>query len=368
MQGNNDLFAVLLARAVSSGGGGTGTVTSITAGTGLTTADGSDITTSGTIKTKLASETALSGNDVYPVGVNDNGELAVEVSMSASDVGLGNVTNDAQVKKISSSTSGDIVTWGAATGDTVADSGKSFETTLTSSSDAKIPTSKAVASYVSNEIGKLDGGTIGIGSAAKTITTLSQSNGNVSATFADIAITASQSTLGSWTAGTATTHSTPSGTDTVLQALQKIDNNQRNDENNILSLIDTGAKNMIDVDTTVIETAGFVIPANTPFVHGAGEYTISFSSTNAIAIGANIVFDNDNSEILRQNITINAGDNVQTFTLPSAAKKVRWYITGATTISNLMICTSTAYNTSPAYVPYCPTLAEVYAMVKALQT
>lgn len=39
--------------------------------------------------------------------------------------------------------------------------------------------------------------------------------------------------LGSWTAGTATTHQTPTGTDTVLQALQKIDNNQRNDEANV---------------------------------------------------------------------------------------------------------------------------------------
>ena len=42
--------------------------------------------------------------------------------------------------------------------------------------------------------------------------------------------------LGSWTAGTATSHSTPAGTDTVLQALQKIDNNQRLDETNISSL------------------------------------------------------------------------------------------------------------------------------------
>ena len=44
--------------------------------------------------------------------------------------------------------------------------------------------------------------------------------------------------LGSWTAGTATSHSTPAGTDTVLQALQKIDNNQRLDESNISSLQD----------------------------------------------------------------------------------------------------------------------------------
>ena len=42
--------------------------------------------------------------------------------------------------------------------------------------------------------------------------------------------------LGSWTAGTETSHSTPVGTDTVLEALQKIDNNQRNDEGNISSI------------------------------------------------------------------------------------------------------------------------------------
>ena len=43
--------------------------------------------------------------------------------------------------------------------------------------------------------------------------------------------------LGSWTAGSATSHSTPTGSDTVLQALQKIDNNQRLDETNISSKI-----------------------------------------------------------------------------------------------------------------------------------
>ena len=42
--------------------------------------------------------------------------------------------------------------------------------------------------------------------------------------------------LGSWTAGSATTHSTPASTDTVLEALQKIDNNQRNDESNVSSV------------------------------------------------------------------------------------------------------------------------------------
>ena len=68
------------------------------------------------------------------------------------------------------------------------------------------------------------------GTAAKAI---ADKNGN------DITTTYQTSTLGSWTAGSATTHSTPAGTDTVLQALEKIDNNQRLDKTNILSIQQT---------------------------------------------------------------------------------------------------------------------------------
>lgn len=52
----------------------------------------------------------------------------------------------------------------------------------------------------------------------------------------DITTTYQTKTLGSWTAGSATTHSTPASTDTVLEALEKIDNNQRLDEGNVSSL------------------------------------------------------------------------------------------------------------------------------------
>ena len=58
--------------------------------------------------------------------------------------------------------------------------------------------------------------------------------------------------LGSWTAGTATSHSTPTGTDTVLEALQKIDNNQRNDETNISSIQDKSDRIVMDRNETTI--------------------------------------------------------------------------------------------------------------------
>ena len=76
-------------------------------------------------------------------------------SVTASQVGLGNVTNDAQVKKISSAVSGDIVTWSGTGGDTVADSGVAIETSITDS-DTKVPTSKAVNTALASKQNTID--------------------------------------------------------------------------------------------------------------------------------------------------------------------------------------------------------------------
>lgn len=50
----------------------------------------------------------------------------------------------------------------------------------------------ATVSTVTDKINLLDGGTIGTPSASKTVTALSQTDGNISATFGDISITKSQ--------------------------------------------------------------------------------------------------------------------------------------------------------------------------------
>ena len=68
-------------------------------------------------------------------------------NLTNDDVGLGNVTNNTQIKALSGSvTSGGIVTFGA-DGATVSDSGKTIETNLSNSND-NIPTSKAVRDKV----------------------------------------------------------------------------------------------------------------------------------------------------------------------------------------------------------------------------
>lgn len=128
---------------IPSGDEPSGTVTNVAAGIGLTTADGEPITSTGTIKAKLKYETPLTGDGVASVGVDSSGDLAV-------DIRVVDGTYNASTNKV------------------------------------------ATQSTVTNAIEALDGGTIGTPGAGKTVTALSQTDGNVSATFSDISITVSQ--------------------------------------------------------------------------------------------------------------------------------------------------------------------------------
>ena len=89
---------------------------------------------------------------VATIGNTDiNVTMPAQPSYTASDVGLGNVTNNAQVKKISSAVSGDIVTWSGTDGATVADSGvkvQASSTAMDGTSDAQVPTSKNIKTNV----------------------------------------------------------------------------------------------------------------------------------------------------------------------------------------------------------------------------
>jgi Cu/Ag efflux protein CusF len=87
------------------------------------------------------------------------------VSLTSSDVGLGSVTNNAQMKKIASSTNGYIPTWSGTTGDLLA-TGYSVETTL-SGGTGSIPRADAVKSYIDGLLSASDAmvfkGTLGSG-------------------------------------------------------------------------------------------------------------------------------------------------------------------------------------------------------------
>lgn len=149
---------------IPSGDEPSGAVIQVSTGAGLT---GGPVTTSGTIKANLQSETAFSGaaasvtpgsitTNIQPVLTDSNGKLAVKVDKS--DVGLGNVTNDAQVKKISSSVNNNIVKWSGTDGATVADSGVSISTSV-ADNDITVPTGKAVTTELNKKQNTLTAGT-----------------------------------------------------------------------------------------------------------------------------------------------------------------------------------------------------------------
>lgn len=136
----------------------TGTVTSITPGNGMSTSTA--ITTSGTI-TLGTPGTITSGTTNAVTATSHTHALTV----TKTDVSLANVTNDAQVKKLASSTVGNIPTWSVTTGDALG-AGYTVETTLSGASTA-IPRADAVKAYVDGLLGASDAmvfkGTLGTG-------------------------------------------------------------------------------------------------------------------------------------------------------------------------------------------------------------
>ncbi len=102
----------------------------------------------------LMTSTASSGL-FFPVFTNDPSSAAEVLahrtpSQVKGDIGLSNVTNDAQIKKLASTSGGFVPTWNGTTGD-VLNIGYSVETTLTGGAGA-LPRADAVKTYVDSAI------------------------------------------------------------------------------------------------------------------------------------------------------------------------------------------------------------------------
>lgn len=93
--------------------------------------------------------------------------LKIILNYTKSDLGLSNVTNDAQIKKRSSSTPGNIPAWSDANGDTFDDGYSVDNMGVLSNDDLTIPTSGTVKGYVDALLGANDAmifkGTVGTG-------------------------------------------------------------------------------------------------------------------------------------------------------------------------------------------------------------
>lgn len=371
---------------------------------------------------------ANSAVDVTAVtGVKGNSESTYrtgEVNITKSNIGLGNVDNNKQVRALSTTpTENHITTWGA-NAYTVKDSGKSIVTTISSSStDDGVPTAKAAytelakkqdtltfdgtydastnkaatKSTVTNAINALDvTGASGI-SASKTISAWSETNGKVSISTQDIAITGTQTVLTGYQKST-TAGQAVAATDTVNGAIGKIEKRVSDNESNIskdeatlVELVDGGAKNILDVNTSfttgtskgvtytnngdqtyTITTGSSGSTANDSF---AQLYDVNADNLFGVKKGEKVVISSTSNSVACAIVPKYSGgygttirgykDSPIEYIIPSnfTGFLLRIGVTTSGTVVDenvgFMICTKAAWDISHAYVPYRKDLAEL---------
>lgn len=137
-------------------------------------------------------------------------------------------------------------------------------------------------------------------------------------------------------------------------------------------LIDTGAKNLVNAESG--SGTRFV---NIPIVLQPGVYHVFFSfiaSTDTDAATCQCAaFDSGNADASNY-LQLGRGSDIGgVLTVAATTAYLRLYASSnyaggagdTVTFSDLMICTESDWKISQAFVPYCPTLAELYALVKS---
>lgn len=141
------------------------------------------------------------------------------------------------------------------------------------------------------------------------------------------------------------------------------------------SVVDGGAKNKLP-ENSFTETGKW---KQISCELEPGDYVVSIgslSSTDTDAVTCQFgVFDSgDNTLSTRQ---VSRGSNVsREFTITSKSSYIRFYSSDTAahgdgdtiTAADAMICSKAAWDVSQKYVPYCPSMGEMYEMIKALQT
>lgn len=122
------------------------------------------LTSSATTPTELgylsgvtsALQTQIDGKVPTTRTVNSHA-LSSNVTVTASDVGLGNVTNNAQVNKATSSTIGTIPKWSVTTGDAIVDGYAVVTTVANPGLDTNFATEKAIRTAITGSSGNVNG-------------------------------------------------------------------------------------------------------------------------------------------------------------------------------------------------------------------
>lgn len=147
------------------------------------------------------------------------------------------------------------------------------------------------------------------------------------------------------------------------------------DEAALAEVVDNGAKNRLTINSGS-STRWIYIPVSVE----AGKYRVYFgtlTSDDTDATTCQACFLDSNSTQVSDWLSFNRGSNVSDdATLTSTATKILLYSSDSyahsagdtVTFTNGMVCTAADWAVSQKFVPYCPSMAEMYQMILALQS
>lgn len=141
----------------------------------------------------------------------------------------------------------------------------------------------------------------------------------------------------------------------------------------LLKLINTGGKNFSTVNTAS-GTLRLIIDVDAP----AGDYILSIGDLTSTDTDTSVclitIYDANGSTLYTGGSTRGADRQIPV-TLTATAKKIYIYASDnyshssgdTVSITNLMLCAKADWDMTQTYVPYCPTLDQLYRMVLQLQ-
>lgn len=136
----------------------------------------------------------------------------------------------------------------------------------------------------------------------------------------------------------------------------------------LIEQVDGGAKNLINVpDKTLSTSASFMSAVE--HTYAAGKYVFTMTTNNGIQLG--FYFKNNGSSVGEFVTSYMSGGFRFIIDLQQNADSLNIWANvpsgNTVAVSDVMLCTAADWDVSHKFVPYCPSMAEMYAMIQALQ-
>ena len=138
------------------------------------------------------------------------------------------------------------------------------------------------------------------------------------------------------------------------------------DEAALAEVVDNGAKNYSPVSSGQITSASGGFPISSQISLPKGIYIVSFHFSGAATRGT-LQLRSGSTTIDSTSFDMMSSTSAQITCTTDTITNFNIYANGTAAISDLMFCTLADWNVSQKYMPYCPTMQEMYQMILALQ-